>query len=170
MKRLFVQMAAYNRWANRRLYAAVADLAPDEFTRDLGAFFGSVRGTLNHLIVADSIWMERFTGERFIEVKGLDFIPFEALDDLASARADMDAWIIDFVAGLDDAALEREFTYSTMTAGRFTNRQADMLQHLFNHQTHHRGQTHGLLSLLKRDPPPLDLLYYIREMAQDAGR
>lgn len=169
MKPLFVRMAAYNRWANRRLYGAVAELSADEFTRDLGAFFGSVRGTLSHLLIADSIWMQRFTGERFLDVTDLDDLPFEDFGDLAAARAEMDDWIIAFVDGLDEAALDREFTYTTMTAGAFTNRQADMLQHLFNHQTHHRGQCHGLLSLLKRDPPPLDLLYYIRETAQGVG-
>lgn len=162
MKPHYRSLAHYNAWANNRLYDAVAALEEEAYRRDLGAFFGSVHGTLNHVLVADRVWMKRFTGEGDHPDR-LDAIIHARFDDLREAREDEDARIIAYVEALDPAALEGTFTYTTMTDNStITQRLAPALTHVFNHQTHHRGQAHGLLSQLRRTPPPLDLIYFYR--------
>ncbi|MEM9139580.1 MAG: DinB family protein, partial [Pseudomonadota bacterium] len=86
MKAHFEMMAAYNAWANGRLYQAVEKLDDDDYRRDLGAFFRSLHGTLNHLYVADIIWMARFRGQP-IPAWDLDYEPHHRLDDLKARRS-----------------------------------------------------------------------------------
>ncbi len=100
LKAHFDQLAAYNRWANRRLYADAASLPDDVRKRPVGLFFGSVHGTLNHLLVADYIWMRRFTGEG-PQPERLNQILHEDFSDLRVAREHQDDRIFDFVTGLD---------------------------------------------------------------------
>jgi uncharacterized damage-inducible protein DinB len=155
-------MAAYNRWANQLLYDAASMLSDEEFRRDTGAFFASMDGTLNHLLVADLIWMHRFTGKG--ELPGrLDLILHDAFDELREAREATDARIIDWVAGLAEPDLSGRFTYVTATDMKtISQRLAPALSHFFNHQTHHRGQAHMILSVLGETPPPLDLIAFQR--------
>lgn len=162
MKHHFVMFAAYNRWANARLYDAAAALADADYRRDMGAFFGSIHGTLNHLLVADRIWMSRFTGAGDAPAR-LDVILYEEFGDLQAARQAEDQRILHYVSKLTDAALEAQFTYTPVTNPTpVTQRLSPALAHLFNHQTHHRGQAHAILSALRRNPPPLDLIYFQR--------
>jgi uncharacterized damage-inducible protein DinB len=161
----FRHFAGYNRWANARLYAAAADLTEDQIWQDIGLFFNSVGGTLNHLLVADRVWMKRFTGTGEHPAR-LDAVVHDDLDTLHAARKAEDARIVDFVAGLDAAALETSFTYTMMTRPQsVTSLLWPDLLHFFNHQTHHRGQVHTGLSLLTgEEPPSLDMLYYSRNL------
>lgn len=159
MKAHFQRFAAYNAWANARLYEAAAKLTDEEWHRDTGAFFTSLAGTLNHLLVADRIWMHRLTGEGGTHTKLTD-IPFPDFADLRAARTAMDARIIAFVDTLDDTAFDEEVHYSNTRGEPHHLPRGLILAHLFNHQTHHRGQAHHILSQLDRDPPPLDLLYF----------
>ena len=106
--------AAYNRWANARLYEAAAGLSDEEWNRDTGAFFKSMCGTLNHLLVADRIWMHRFTGTGETATS-LDDVPFPHLADLRLARQAMDDRIVDWVATLDSAALAADFSYTPLS-------------------------------------------------------
>jgi uncharacterized damage-inducible protein DinB len=162
MKQHFLMFAAYNRWANEGLYEACESLTDEEFTRDVGAFFRSMMGTLNHLLVADRIWMHRFTGEGALP-KALDEIVHPNLVPLSITRAAEDNRIIEWLQGLDEEAIAGRFTYTTVTdMRRISQRLAPALAHLFNHQTHHRGQAHTLLSLLGQTPPSLDLVYFQR--------
>ena len=163
MKAHFRAFAAYNAWANGRLYDAAAGLTPEEFRRDVGAFFASMQGTLNHILVADRVWLKRFTGDGDHPPR-LDAIIHEAFGALHVARKVEDARIIAYVDGLAEDELEGRFTYVSLTDVRtISQRLAPALAHFFNHQTHHRGQAHGILSLLGRDPPSLDLVYFHRE-------
>lgn len=158
----FRMFAAYNAWANGRLYDAAATLNDEEYHKNIGAFFGSMNGTLNHLLVADRIWLKRFTGSGDAPLT-LDAILHEDLESLRAAREAEDRRIIDFVATLDDAALESSFTFTTIAGPvTLTARLAPTLSHFFNHQTHHRGQAHTILSVLERDPPSLDLIQFHR--------
>ena len=159
-------MAAYNTWANRRLCAAAAALPDTDYRRPAGAYFGSLHGTLNHLLVTDRIWLRRLTGEGDAPSR-LDAILFEQLDALRTAREAEDARLEAYVAGLSTADLDAEFDYAT-TSGR-PQRQPrwEALAHLFNHQTHHRGQAHAILTRVGiAEPPPLDLLVMQREQAR----
>lgn len=154
--------AGYNRWANERLYAAAAELGDDQYRADRGAFFRSVHGTLNHLLVADRIWMRRFTGTG--EVAALDTILFDELAALRVAREAEDARIIAYVEGLDEEGLGQPIEYSNSSGARFGQSVGTALDHFFNHQTHHRGQVHALLShfLGNAATPSLDLIGFQR--------
>jgi uncharacterized damage-inducible protein DinB len=158
--------AHYNAWANDRLYETAARLSGEQYRADRGAFFRSVHGTLNHLLVTDRIWMQRFTGEGDAPNR-LDAILFEAFDELRVARAAEDRRILRFVEGLDDRRIEGTIKYRRVSSPEeFEQALAPALAHWFNHQTHHRGQVHALLTGLLGQAPELDLLYFQRLAAK----
>jgi uncharacterized damage-inducible protein DinB len=157
-----MMFAAYNAWANQRIYDVASGLTKAEFARDTGAFFKSMRGTLNHLLVADRIWLKRFTGEGDAPAK-LDTILYIDLPKLRVAREAEDRRLIDWIGSLSEKALAGRFTYMTVTDMRtVSQRLAPALAHLFNHQTHHRGQAHTILTMLGKEAPSLDLIYFQR--------
>ena len=162
MKHHFQMLAAYNRWANGRLYDAAVDLTDAEVAQDVGAFFRSMMGTLNHILVADRIWMKRFTAHGEAP-RSLDAIIHPNLDPLRIAREAEDERISSWIEGLEEKAFAGRFSYITVTDMRtVSQRLAPALTHFFNHQTHHRGQAHTILSLLGREPPSLDMIYFQR--------
>ena len=162
VKQHFMMFAVYNAWANARIYEAASGLSKEEFGRDTGAFFKSMRGTLNHLLVADRIWMKRFTGEGDSPAS-LDTILFSDFAKLRKARQAEDKRIVDWIGSLGEKAFAGRFTYMTVTDMRtVSQRLAPALAHLFNHQTHHRGQAHTILTVLGKDAPSLDLIYFQR--------
>ena len=165
MKHIYTMFAGYNRWANERIYAAAAAMPEAEYLRPRGAFFGSLHGTLNHLVVTDRIWLRRFTGEGPLHTR-LDEVPYADLASLRAARAAEDERIIGYVDGLSEEALAATFSYRTITSPKdITQPLAPALSHFFNHQTHHRGQAHGLVSLISGNDaaPSLDLIRFQRE-------
>lgn len=165
MKAHFEMMAAYNAWANRRLYAAAAEVPDAARRRDEGAFFGSLHRTLNHLLVTDVIWLARFRGQRNPPWT-LDHIAHDDFEDLRAAREALDDDVILYVSGLTEAALAADFSYVRQTTPEpITQPLAPALAHLFNHQTHHRGQCHMILTRLTGRAPELDLIFYQREAA-----
>jgi uncharacterized damage-inducible protein DinB len=162
VKRHFAMMAGYNAWCNERLYDAAQSLPDADYRADRGAFFKSVHGTLNHLLVADRIWMRRFTAKGDAPNR-LDAILFEDLKDLRPARQAEDARIVAYVEGLSDADLGRLLRYRTITNPMdFEQPLAPALIHFFNHQTHHRGQVHGLLTAITGEAPSFDLILFQR--------
>jgi len=153
--------ARYNRLANETLYEACAALSDGERRRDLGAFFGSVHGTLNHLLLGDRIWMTRFEGGTHPSTD-LGATLHEEFAALRTARAAMDARIEAFFARLPPGFATGTIRYVN-NAGLVSEDPLDvLLPHFFNHQTHHRAQVHTLLSQLGRDPPVLDLHRVLR--------
>lgn len=163
MHQHFAMFARYNAWANSRLYDAAAELSDSEYRADRGAFFSSVHGTLNHLLVTDRIWMHRFTGQG-PTYRALDAILYDAFEQLRAAREQEDERIVAFVDSLDEASLAAHFSYTrASTAESIVQPLASALSHLFSHQTHHRGQVHMLLTGLGREAPPLDLAFFQRE-------
>ncbi|HEX2135941.1 MAG TPA: DinB family protein [Microvirga sp.] len=159
----FVMFAGYNAWANERVYAAAAALSDADYRADRGAFFKSVHGTLNHLLVADRIWMRRFTGAGDAPDR-LDAILFEDRDALHAARRAEDERILRYVGGLSDEALSGRIRYRAISSpAEFEQPLAAVLSHVFNHQTHHRGQVHCLLTGLTGQAPSLDLVLFQRE-------
>jgi uncharacterized damage-inducible protein DinB len=156
LKAHFDQLAAYNRWANRRVYADAATLPNEARTRGAGLFFGSLLGTLNHMLVADYIWMRRFTGEG-PQPERLNQVLYEDFDALRAAREAEDERIFAFVTGTDD--YDRVISYQNSTGRTFTQALGPALTHFFNHQAHHRGQVHAGLTIAGiREPQSLDLL------------
>lgn len=162
MLQVFKMFAHYNRWANATLYAEAARLPREEFNRPTGAFFGSLAATLNHLLAADRIWLNRFTGSGPMPSR-LDEILFAEFEPLHAARQAEDERIIAWVADLSQTTLGERFTYTPMTSPQpVTQRLGPALAHVFNHQTHHRGQSHVILTTLGRPSLSLDLSYYLR--------
>lgn len=152
------RMARYNRWMNERLYALCADLDGDTYRADRGAFFGSIHGTLNHLLLADRVWMGRFTDQPY-PVERLDQELYAEFDQLRGERARTDAAIERWAAQLTTEDLAGELRYHSLV-----NPQARAMPlwlavtHFFNHQTHHRGQVTALLSQAGVDYGVTDLI------------
>ena len=154
-------LARYNALANQRLYEACARLSDGERKRRRPAFFGSIHGTLNHLMVGDRIWLARFAGEE-IPSTNLDAILYEDFEELWRARRAEDARIEAFAAGVDAEFLSGVVRYVN-NEGRTLEDPVDLLvAHFFNHQTHHRGQVHDMLTQTEVPPPVLDLHRVIR--------
>ncbi|TMK42145.1 MAG: damage-inducible protein DinB [Alphaproteobacteria bacterium] len=158
----FRQLADYNHWANRRLYAVALEMPDEQYRRPTGVFFGSLHGTLNHLLLTDLIWLKRLTGEGEHPDR-LDAILFEDRKDLARARMAEDARLIKVIGGYSEADLDKTVSYRTMSGQPHQQPLREILLHLFNHQTHHRGQAHACCSILTgTEPPSLDLLQFQR--------
>src|SRR5690606_27088613 len=141
--------ARYNSWMNDKLYATAARLDDAARKADRGAFFGSIHGTLNHLLVGDRVWMARFTGMPS-GVSRLDEELYGNFDELAAERQRLDAVIVDWASGLSADDLGREFEYTSLTGS--VRRRSPMwlvVAHMVNHQTHHRP---ALPSRRYRDP------------------
>lgn len=153
-------MATYNRWQNQRIYAT-ADTLPDEQRKlDQGAFFGSIHGTLNHLLWADQTWLHRFAGTPAPGPKR----PRESTamfewSDLERERRAFDETIVGWTNALDDAWLAGDVTWFSGAVGRELSRPRwRIVSHFFNHQTHHRGQVHAMLTRLGAKPEDTDLM------------
>lgn len=158
----FQMFAAYNAWANRLVYQAAADLTDGELHADKGAFFGSVFATLTHILVADRIWLHRMTGHGETHA-ALNARPFEYLAGLDAARTLLDQRLIDFTAGLTEDRLAADFTYVPISNPvAVSHKLLPVLSHIFNHQTHHRGQVHAILTALGKPSLSLDMIYFIR--------
>jgi uncharacterized damage-inducible protein DinB len=158
----FKLLAAYNRWANARLYAAALDLSELSYRLHTGVYFGSLHGTLNHLLLTDRLWLKRLTGEGDLP-NDLNAILYEDRIELTKARIAEDNRMIEVTGKYDETALRGLHSYRTTSGMPQSQVLADILLHLFNHQTHHRGQAHACLSILTGgEPPPLDLLAFQR--------
>jgi uncharacterized damage-inducible protein DinB len=163
VKQHFALMAEYNAWANARLYRMAGHLTDEQYRRDVSAYFGSLHGTLNHLLVADRIWMWRLTGGGEAPTR-LDAILFGDLPQLAEARRSEDERLVKLVESLTDAQLDAALEYRTLNGSAAQQKLREVLAHLFNHQTHHRGQAHAILTALGvKEPDSLDVLWMLRE-------
>jgi uncharacterized damage-inducible protein DinB len=161
---MFLILAGYNAWANTRLYDAAGMMNDTAYRKDGGAFFGSIHKTLNHILVADRIWLKRF-GARSEAPSALDTILYDDLSGLRAARDEEDASIVNWIEGLSEADLVAIIEYRTVTnPAAIRQPLSSALVHFFNHQTHHRGQVHALMTALAgRDfAPSLDLILYQR--------
>jgi uncharacterized damage-inducible protein DinB len=166
--RYFLTLAHYNAWANERLYDACAQLPEAEYMKPRAAFFGSIHGTLNHLLVGDRVWLARIEHKPRVKVT-LDQILYGDLVALRVARQAEDEHLVNVVDGLSVRSLDQPLAYANMAGERHRTPLRLVLGHLFNHQTHHRGQVHGLLSQTGVAPPSLDLILYLREAAAASG-
>jgi uncharacterized damage-inducible protein DinB len=160
-------MAAYNAEMNRRVYAAAGKLTDAERREDRRLFWGSLHGTLNHLLWGDRLWMMRFAGwprpEQRIKQSGElhhDFTELSAAR--VRADADMSAW----AEGVEQAWLDQDMSWFSYAAQREMRwPRGLMVTHMFNHQTHHRGQVHAALTYFGQDPGDTDLPFVLPELA-----
>ena len=141
----FKMFALYNQWANRKLYDAAGLLSEEHYHQDCGAFFGTMHKTLNHILLGDSVWMSRFT-DTPSSVTSLDAVLFDSFPTLSKARTDFDEHIIEYTSSLTQEKLDGQFSYTPVSDPvKVTQFLAPALAHMFNHQTHHRGQVHAML-------------------------
>ncbi len=157
-------MARNNAWANARLHAACIRLTPEEFAAPRTGFFPSLRRTLNHILVVDRAYLADLKGPG----RGLpgNPIPYPDAVDLAAAQAEIDRELVGFCDGLDDSGLDRVVTIDRRDGATHRDPVAAILSHLFQHQIHHRGQAHAMLSATRVPPPQLDEFF----LASDAPR
>jgi uncharacterized damage-inducible protein DinB len=152
-------MAAYNRWMNDRLYAACAKLSDEQRKRDVGAFFKSIHGTLNHILLGDRVWFGRFIGVPFV-VQALNQQLYADFTELRAERSKTDADIIAWINSLAGSEFSGQMSYmSTINPQLRTYPFWVAVTQLFNHQTHHRGQVTTLLMQQGIDPGVTDLIW-----------
>ncbi len=171
---LFSLLAEYNESMNTKLYAAAGQLSVDQLNEDRGAFFGSLIGTMNHIVAGDTIWLQRFAAHsaayRALEPvlamptpAGLTALFSTDLATLSAHRSRLDGIIRAWAAQLSDSDLQHVFHYKSTKGLPFQKRFASVVLHFFNHQTHHRGQVSTLLSQAGIDIGVTDLLAWIPE-------
>lgn len=165
----YALLADYNQWMNRKLYDAAAKLPHEALIADRGAFFKSILGTLNHLVVADTIWLKRFRAhpshpealaslDDIPTPSALDAMPYPDLAQLREQRERLDQIILAWTDSLDEAMLGSALDYTSMQGVAARRVVPAVLAHFFNHQTHHRGQVTTLLSQAGADVGVTDLL------------
>jgi uncharacterized damage-inducible protein DinB len=165
-------LSRYNQWMNDKLYNTAAKLPIDELAKDRGAFFGSLLGTLNHIMVADIIWLQRFSCHpaqhpALDEIRSMQkpqALAQTLLDDFAALSAErqrLDATIISWCGQLDAPDLNHKLAYHNMKGEAAVKNFGSLMLHFFNHQTHHRGQATTLLSQQGLDVGATDLLALI---------
>jgi uncharacterized damage-inducible protein DinB len=161
-------MAAYNRWMNEKVYAAAAKLPSEEVMADRGAFFGSIHGTLSHLAVADTIWLQRFAAHpagytaldtlRGLPIqRDLTARPFGDLPALTERRRFLDGVIDAWADAVTEEDLDQVLEYANTRGQTFRKPYFFLVMHFFNHQTHHRGQVTTLLTQAGVDVGATDL-------------
>jgi uncharacterized damage-inducible protein DinB len=156
----------YNQWADRRIVDACSALTNEQFTRDLGSSFRSVRDTLVHLYGAEWVWNERIEGR-----SPMSLVAGTGFPDLASVRTkleEMDNFYIEYVTRLAPQDLERVIHYKSFAGDEFSNPLWQTLHQLTNHASYHRGQIITLLRQLGAKPVTTDLIAYYRERAAAA--
>jgi len=181
LKNHFALLATYNQWMNEKLYSAARTLSDDELAQDRGAFFGSVLGTLNHLVVADRLWLNRLSCHpRFKEALSelatlplptrLDEVLYPDFTQLHQHRVWLDQQIIQFIDSLDELDLGLTLRYNNTRGEPFAKQCSLVLVHVFNHQTHHRGQVTTLLTQAGVEVGPTDLALLIPEAEPETSQ
>ncbi|MEM6848464.1 MAG: DinB family protein [Pseudomonadota bacterium] len=161
MRKHFAMMGRYNRWANALLYDAAFALPEEDYRRDLQVAFTSLHGTLNHILVGDRIWLSRFEGFGSPPL-ALDQILADTKDGLRAERAATDDAIERWA---EEADFDSIFSYQR-NGKHFSQPIAPAAVHMFNHQTHHRGQCHAMLTRLTGKAPSMDLAFFQRNTGE----
>lgn len=162
-------MAAYNQWAYRRLFEAVDRLADADYRRDVGLFFGSVHGTLNHLLVGEHLlWYRRFAAGESPRLA----LNAQVEDDRDRLRERLllgaDAWL-GFIDGLAAERFDAELCYSRTNGDAVRLPFGATLLHVFNHATHHRGQITAALTAMAQTCSELDMVIMLQQQAAKGG-
>ncbi|MEW6491611.1 MAG: DinB family protein [Cyanobacteriota bacterium] len=165
-------MSQYNQGMNHQVYEAAAHLSEEKLSEDKGAFFGSILGTFNHLMVADIIWLKRFSihpthHSAIDEIRGLaqpsslDQVLYSNFPELAAERRKLDETIMSWCNQITESDLQYNLSYKNMKGQPAVKAFGSLILHFFNHQTHHRGQVTTLLSQEGLDVGVTDLLAVI---------
>ena len=157
----FRKMTRYASWANEHQMAACGELSPDELKRSVGASFGTIFGTLNHLLLADTLWLHRLKREPFTPPASMAEEVWATFEALGQARTAFDKAFVEYLDLMPGEALEEDLTFASIALQReFTMPVNLILSHIFNHQSYHRGQISLMLRQAGHKPPGIDLLWY----------
>ncbi|WP_339548205.1 DinB family protein [Pseudomonas sp. RA_35y_Pfl2_P32] len=164
-------LATYNQWMNTKLYEAASSLSDEALCVDRKAFFGSILGTLNHLVAGDTVWLQRFATHpanyltlgpiRQLPVQRLDQLLFPDIRKLSAHRVWLDQQIVQWSGSIAESDLDHTLHYTSMKGVPADKNFYGLLTHFFNHQTHHRGQVTTLLSQAGVDIGDTDLVVLI---------
>jgi len=168
MKYYLTLRAEHNQWVNTRLYDVAPKPSEADYFADRGAFFGSVHNTLNHIVTTDMIWLHRIDGTGTAPA-GLDAVLFDNLADTRAMREQLDARMIAAVDEMDDAALRAPIRFKARGGEDVAIPTNLMVANLCNHQTHHRGQVHAMLTSLGQEVPPLDFFPFLMATGRSKG-
>ncbi len=163
MKNLLL-MANYNTWVNAQIFQVCRKISDDLYRKDLGAFFGSIHNTLNHILLVDLLYLGRLKGEVNDHIHSLNQVLYDELDSLTNARVEIDGKLTEYVQELSQNDLNRSVRYTRMSGEVCEDNLEDILLTLFNHQTHHRGQVHAMLTqsgIGNSEMPNIDLVDYL---------
>jgi uncharacterized damage-inducible protein DinB len=156
----------YSRWASNRLLEAAAALQREELDRDFGTADRSFAGTLMHIFGADRVWLARVKGSANPDVPGPEFA---AIDVLKPAWETVHKGWMDWVGSLDEDNVRRVISYHDLKGRAWRTPNWQIVLHVVNHATHHRGQAAGFLRSMGHQPPPLDLIAYYRGLGLTAA-
>lgn len=170
------RMAQYNQWMNQKLYDAASRITDAELKQERGAFFGSIFATLNHIAVADTIWLTRLRSvfptqwnlmgiDNLQTIQALDTPLFDQLSELRQYREQIDQLLLQVSEKIDEQLLAMPLHYNDIQGNPHTKEMFSLLMHVFNHQTHHRGQITTMLSQANIDVGVTDLNAIIPELA-----
>ena len=165
-------MATYNEWMNAKIYEAARRLPDDELSTDRKAFFGSILGTLNHLVAGDTVWLQRFVRHpaNYLALQPILQLPAPAslnqllysnIRELSAQRVWLDQLIVEWSRSIAEADLDHVLSYANMKGVPADKNFYALVMHFFNHQTHHRGQVTTLLSQAGVDVGDTDLVALI---------
>jgi uncharacterized damage-inducible protein DinB len=174
LKHHFELLATYNQWMNSKIYEAAGQLSETELAKDRSAFFGSILGTLNHILVGDTVWLKRFATHpscatslqeiaNLPDPTSLSQIVFDDIGSFSEHRAWFDRQIISWIAELTEGDLDFVLSYHNTKGIPANKRYSSLVLHFFNHQTHHRGQVSTLISQAGVNIGVTDLLALIPE-------
>jgi len=153
-------MADYHQWAHERLLQYVEPLSKEEYHRPCGLYFTSVHGVFNHMLVGDCLWYGRFVNEPE-NLPGLDHELCTTRESLITALTVQTNKWVDYVEQLSEEQLEKKLTYRSMVGEQYTLPIGQLLGHVFNHGTHHRGQVSSIVTQLGYPCPEMDLVYFM---------
>lgn len=158
-KEYCMMMARYNAWQNRGLRKILQDLPPDELNKDRGAFFGSIFATVNHILWADTMWMSRFEGKQSPGGSTQESKTFQpTIAAWSGERFRMDGQILIWAEKVRVLDMVSDLTWhSGVLQAEVSRNFGACVAHFFNHQTHHRGQVHAMLTQIGIKPEPTDL-------------
>ncbi|HYK90215.1 MAG TPA: DinB family protein [Acidobacteriota bacterium] len=156
---------AFNSWATNRIFEALEKVAEQDYKRDLKASHGSLHGTMTHLVAAERIWLSRLVGKPETSLVTEQDLP--SLGALKTAWEDIASRTARFVGKLDEQKLQTAFEYTTTSGKKFANTHQQILQHLVNHSSYHRGQIAAMMRQVGAEPVSTDLIAFYRHSAQN---
>jgi len=155
------QLYAYNTWANNRVFDAVSQLTNEQYFQDLKSSYGGIHGTLAHILGAHKIWLERWLGKT--DLKLLSGNDIASLDELKLLWNELNETTMKLIDSFSDEKLSETYTITTTKGDVYVHTYQQMLTHLVNHSSYHRGQITTMLRQLGAKPIGTDMIVYFRE-------